>query len=430
MSEKILNVGLLGFGTVGSSFAEVLAASGRTDIRITHVYNRGIERKKTHERAKFVPGGAVWTENIDDVLASPDVHLVVELMGGLDPIEGWLRTALSAGKHVVTANKQLIAYRGSDLFALAASKGVQLLYGAAVAGGVPVIPGMSQGLSGDRITRISGIVNGTCNFILSSMETGADYGEVLKKAQAAGYAEANPSADVDGFDARAKLCVLSRIALRAELNPDDVPAQTISQVSAIDFAYAKELGCTVRQVSRAQIESKPDGEKISARVGPMLVPTSSPIAWSHGTQNMVVTSGKFGGDVVFSGHGAGGHPTAVAVTSDVLAIAEGSVGVRLPATRFAVSGDVLAPHYLRFIVKDSPGIVAAIAGALADHGINIDAILQHRGHTGDRLPFVVTTEPCLSSTLEKAVAEMTRMEFMVEPPQVMQILVVDDRDTD
>ncbi len=426
MSEKVLNVGLLGFGTVGSSFAEVLAASGRMDIRITHVYNRGIERKKTHERAKFVPTGAVWTENVDDVLASPDIHLVVELMGGLDPIEGWLRTALNAGKHVVTANKQLIAYRGSDLFALAASKGVQLLYGAAVAGGVPVIPGMSQGLSGDKITRISGIVNGTCNFILSSMETGADYGEVLKKAQAAGYAEANPSADVDGFDARAKLCVLSRIALRAEINPDDVPAQTISHVSAIDFAYAKELGCTVRQVSRAQL----DGEKVSARVGPMLVPTTSPIAWSHGTQNMVVTSGKFGGDVVFSGHGAGGHPTAVAVTSDVLAIAEGSAGVRLPAHKVQVSGDVLAPHYLRFIVKDSPGIVAAIAGALAKVGINIDSILQHRGHTGDRLPFVVTTEPCLSSTLEKAIADMTKMEFMVEPPQVMQILVVDDRDTD
>ena len=425
-SEKALNVGLLGFGTVGSSFAEVLAASGRSDIRITHVYNRGIERKKTHERAKFVPSGAVWTENVDDVLTSPNVHLVVELMGGLDPIEGWLRTALNAGKHVVTANKQLIAYRGSDLFALAASKGVQLLYGAAVAGGVPVIPGMSQGLSGDKITRISGIVNGTCNFILSSMETGADYAEVLKKAQAAGYAEANPSADVDGFDARAKLCVLSRIALRAEINPDDVPAQTISHVSAIDFAYAKELGCTVRQVSRAQL----DGDKISARVGPMLVPTTSPIAWSHGTQNMVVTSGKFGGDVVFSGHGAGGHPTAVAVTSDVLAIAEGSAGVRLPAHKVQVSGDVLAPHYLRFIVKDSPGIVAAIAGALAHVGINIDSILQHRGHTGDRLPFVVTTEPCLSSTLEKAVAEMSKMEFMVEPPQVMQILVVDDRDTD
>jgi len=421
-----INVGLLGFGTVGSSFAEVLAASGRKDIRITHVFNRGVERKRTHERAKFVPADAVWTERVEDILDAPDVHLVVELMGGLDPIEGWLRAALSSGKHVATANKQLIAYRGSDLFALAAGKGAQLLYGAAVAGGVPVIPGMSQGLSGDQIHRISGIVNGTCNFILSSMETGADYAEVLKKAQAAGYAEANPSADVDGFDARAKLCILSRIALRAEILPDDVPAQTISHVSATDFAYAKELGCTVRQVSRAQLE----GDKVSARVGPMLVPLTSPIAWSHGTQNMVVTSGRFGGDVVFSGHGAGGHPTAVAVMSDVLAIAEGSVGVRLPAKKLAVSGDLVAPHYLRFVVKDRPGIVAGIAGALAKVGINIDSILQHRGHAADKLPFVVTTEPCLTSTLDKAVADMAKMEFMVEPPLCLQILVVDDPDTD
>ena len=426
MSETVVNVGLLGFGTVGSSFAEVLAASGRKDIRITHVFNRGVERKRAHERAKFVPADAVWTERVEDILESPDVHLVVELVGGLDPIESWLRMALSAGKHVATANKQLIAYRGSDLFALAAGKGVQLLYGAAVAGGVPVIPGMSQGLSGDQVRRISGIVNGTCNFILSSMETGADYAEVLKKAQAAGYAEANPSADVDGFDARAKLCILSRIALRAEIQPDDVPAQTISHVSATDFAYAKELGCTVRQVSRAQL----DGDKVSARVGPMLVPLTSPIAWSHGTQNMVVTSGRFGGDVVFSGHGAGGHPTAVAVMSDVLAIAEGSVGVRLPAKKVAVSGDLVAPHYLRFVVKDQPGIVAAIAGTLARVGVNIDSIVQHRGHAADKLPFVVTTEPCLPSTLDKAVTEMAKLEFMVEPPLCLQILVVDDPDTD
>jgi len=424
--DKVLRVGLLGFGTVGSSFAEVLAASGAENVRITRVFNRGVARKKTHERAKFVPSDAAWTERVEDVLNASDVDVVVELMGGLDPVEGWLRTALSAGKHVVTANKQLIAYRGTELFALAASKGVQLLYGAAVAGGVPVIPGIAQGLSGDKIRRVSGIVNGTCNFILSRMEEGSDYAEVLKEAQAAGYAEADPSADVDGFDARAKLCILARLALHAEINPDEVPAQTISKVKAIDFAYAKELNCTVRQVSRAQL----DGETVRARVGPMLVPKTSPIAWSHGTQNTVVTSGKFGGDVVFSGHGAGGHPTAVAVMSDVRAVSLGSTKVRLPATKLAVSGDAVAPHYLRFVVKDRPGIVAAIAGALADVGINIDSILQHRGHPAESLAFVVTTEPCLSSTLEKAVAEMVTMEFIVEPPLCLQVLVVDDRDTD
>jgi homoserine dehydrogenase len=422
----MLRIGLIGFGTVGGSFAEVLAAHPDAGVTITRVFNRGVARKKASERARFVPADAVWTEAIEDVLTADDVDVVVELMGGLDPAEGWLRTALGAGKHVVTANKQLIAYKGAELFALAASHGVQLLYGAAVAGGVPVIPGIAQGINGDVITRISGIVNGTCNFILSSMEGGADYGEVLAKAQAAGYAEADPSADVDGFDARAKLCVLARLALHAEMNPDEVPMQTIATISAIDFAYARELGCTVRQVATASLSA----EGVSARVGPMLVPRSSPIAFSHGTQNMVVTSGRFGGDVVFSGHGAGGHPTAVAVMSDVRAIAERSVQVRLPARKVAVSGDVVAPHYLRFIVADEPGIVAAIAGVLAKYEVNIDSILQHRGHPAERLAFVVTTEPGLSSTVEKAVAEMAAMRFMVEPPLCLLVLLVDDKDTD
>jgi homoserine dehydrogenase len=423
---KILRVGLLGFGTVGSSFAEVLAAGAHKEIQITRVFNRGVERKRQHERAKFVHAQAVWTDRAEDVLTAPDVDAVVELIGGLDPIEGWLRTAISAGKHVITANKQLLALRGTELLELAAQHKVQLLFGASVAGGVPVIPGMVQGLSGDSVRRISGIVNGTCNFILSSMEIGANYGEVLANAQRAGYAEADPSADVDGLDARAKLCILARLALHAEILPEDVPAQTIRHVDAVDFPYAKELGCTIRQVSRAQL----DGGVVRARVGPMLVPKTSPIAWSRGTQNMIVTSGKFGGDVVFSGHGAGGYPTAVAVVSDVLAVAHGSLAVQLPIRKLAVTGDVSSPHYLRLVVADRPGIVAAIAGALAKEQINIDSILQHRGHASDRLPFVVTTEPCLRSTLDRAVTAMSSMDFMLETPLVLEILVEEDRDTD
>jgi homoserine dehydrogenase len=421
-----LRVGLLGFGTVGSSFAEVLASGAHKEIQITRVFNRDVQRKREHQRAKFVPESAIWTDRVEDVLAAPDVDAVIELIGGLEPIEAWLRTALSAGKHVITANKQLLAFRGTELIDLAAKHNVQLLFGAAVAGGVPVIPGMVQGLSGDRIRRISGIVNGTCNFILSSMETGANYGEVLANAQRAGYAEADPSADVDGYDARAKLCILARLALQAEIHPENVPAQTIKHVGSVDFPYAKELGCTIRQVSRAQL----DGDLVRARVGPMLVPKTSPIAWSRGTQNMIVTSGQFGGDVVFSGHGAGGHPTAVAVMSDVLAVAQGSLAVRLPVKKLAVTGDVNAPHYLRLVVADRPGIVASIAGALAKEQINIDSILQHRGHASDRLPFVVTTEPCLRSTLDRAVTTMASMDFMLEAPLVLEILVEEDRETD
>lgn len=424
-STAPVRIALLGFGTVGSSVARVLAAAKLPGVELTHIFNRNVARKRNSDAAKFVPAGVVWTENIDEVLNSR-VDIVVELMGGLDPTERWLRRCFAAGKSVVTANKQLIAYRGAALKRLAAKHRVQLVHGAAVAGGVPVIPGILQGLSGDQITRISGIVNGTCNYILSKMESGASYAAVLADAQALGYAEADPSADVDGFDARAKLCILSRVAMQCELDPDTVATQTISGVEAVDFAYAKELKCTIRQVSRAQMDEK--SRLVHARVAPMLVPLESPIAWSHGTQNMVVTTGRFGGDVVFSGHGAGGEPTAVAVVSDILAVAQRSVAVELPVRRRQVTGEFLAPHYLRFVVNDKPGIVAGIAGALAKVGANIDSLLQHPGHPKHRLPFVVTTEPCWTSTIEKAVAAMAKMDCMLERPLCLQILTVDDKE--
>ncbi|MBS1822060.1 MAG: homoserine dehydrogenase [Acidobacteria bacterium] len=421
-ADGVVKVALLGFGTVGSSVAKVLAESKFPGIALTHVYNRGVERKRSSAAAKFVPSTAVWTENIDDVLKS-NVDVVIELMGGINPVEGWLKKAIASGKHVVTANKQLIAYRGVSLQKLAAQHGVQLVYGAAVAGGVPVIPGIRQGLGGDKVVRLSGIVNGTCNYILSRMEAGAEYATVLKDAQGLGYAEANPSADVDGFDARAKLCILSRIALHAELNPDEVATQTISNVEAVDFVYAKELNCTIRQVSRAQVE----GAVVHARVAPMLVPLSSPMAWSHGTQNMVVTSGKFGGDVVFSGHGAGGEPTAVAVVSDLLAVSQGAKAVELPVRKRQVTGEFLAPHYLRFVVDDKPGIVSSIAGALAKVGANIDSLLQRPGYPKHKLPFVVTTEPCLTGTIERAMKSIGKLDCMLEKPLTLQILAAEDK---
>jgi len=419
---KTTRVAILGFGTVGSSVAQVLAKQRFPGIELTHIFNRDVDRKRTHAAAKSVPAGVKWTSSIDEILNS-NVDIVLETIGGIDPIEKWLRRALQSGKSVVTANKQLIAYRGAALDNLADKHGVNLKYNAAVAGGVPVIPATLQGLQGDRITRLSGIVNGTCNFILSNMEAGADYADVLAQAQAAGYAEADPSADVDGFDARAKLCILARIALHAETNPDDVATQSISVVSAIDFHYARELDCTIRQISRAQL----DGATVHARVAPMLVPINSPMAWSHSTQNMVVTSGDFGGDVVFSGHGAGGHPTAVAIVSDMLAVAQGCGTVRLPVRRRQVTGEFFAPHYLRFIVNDKPGIVSAISGELSKVGVNIDSLLQRPGYPKDCLPFVVTTEPCTTSTVEKAIRAIAKMKCMLEPPLCLQMLPSDDK---
>ena len=421
-ADSVVKVALLGFGTVGGAVARVLAASRFQGVELTHIFNRNVDRKRSSAAAKAVPSSVVWTDSIDVILRS-DVDVVVELMGGLNPVEEWLRKALVAGKSVVTANKQLIAYRGTGLAKLAEKHNVQLLHGAAVAGGVPVIPGILQGLCGDQVTRLSGIVNGTCNYILSRMEAGADYSTVLADAQQLGYAEVDPAADVDGYDARAKLCILSRIAMHAELDPNAVAMQTISAIEAIDFSYAKELSCTIRQVSRAEL----DGKLVHARVAPMLVPLASPMAWSHGTQNMVVVSGRFGGDVVFSGHGAGGEPTAVAVVSDLLAVAQGCKSVELPVRRREVTGDFFAPHYLRFVVDDKPGIVSAISGALSKVGANIDSLLQRRGYPKHRLPFVVTTEPCLSSTIERALASVARMDCMLEKPLCLQMLEVEDK---
>ncbi len=399
---------------------------GVPGVEITHVYNRDVARKRyvhSSAAAEHVGPETVWTDNIDDVLNS-DVDIVAELVGGMEPAGTWIERALKAGKSVVTANKQLIAYRGPELARLAAENGVLLLHGAAVAGGVPVIPGVLQGLSGDSITRISGILNGTCNYILSRMEAGDAYADVLKDAQNLGYAEADPTADVGGFDARAKLCILARVAMHAELNPDEVATQTIADIDAVDFAYAKELGCTIRQVSRAQVQ----GDGMYARVAPMLVPLQSPMAWSHGTQNMVVSTGKMGGVVGFSGHGAGGDATAGAVMSDLLAVAQGARCVWLPTVAKAVTGDSVAPHYLRFIVDDKPGIVSAISGALSKVGANIDSLLQRRGYPKHRLAFVVTTEPTLNSTIAQAVDSIAALDCMLVRPLALEMLVVDDKD--
>jgi len=408
-----LRIAIFGFGTVGSSVARILLESKPRSLELTHIFNRNVARK----RADWVPASVTWSEDADAVLAS-DVDVIVELAGGLDPAGTWVRKALAAGKSVVTANKKLIAFHGIDLERLAQEKGGHLKYGAAVAGGIPVIPGLEQGLAGDRIERIEGILNGTCNFILSKMESGAEYAPVLAEAQAKGYAEADPTEDVGGFDARAKLAILMRLALRVQIDPEEIVPRPITEVSAVDFSYARDLGCTIRQVARAeQVEGR-----LAATVGPMLISLRSPLAWSQGTENMVVASGRYGGDVVFSGHGAGGHPTAVAVVSDLLALAHGSRRVEIPSAPAHVGAEFEVPHYIRFLVMDRPGIVAAITTALANEQINIRAIVQKPGYPAHALPFVVTVEPCKSSALKRALAWVRIMDCMLVSPLDMQML--------
>ncbi len=411
--RRPLRIAIFGFGTVGSSVARILVESQPEGLDLTHIFNRRIDRK----RVDWTPASVEWSEDADAVLAS-NVDVIVELAGGLDPAGDWVRRALDAGKSVVTANKKLIASHGVELERLAEARGGHLKYGAAVAGGIPVIPGLEQGLAGDRIDRVVGILNGTCNFILSQMDEGAEYAAVLAEAQKRGYAEADPTEDVGGFDARAKLAILMRLALRAVVDPEEIQPRAITQVSAIDFTYARDLGCTIRQIARAERT----GGAIAATVGPMLVAQRSPLAWSRGTENMVILTGQYGGDVVFSGHGAGGQPTAVAVVSDLLALAHGSRRVEIPAVQASVSAEFEVPHYIRLLVDDRPGIVAEITGYLARERINIRAILQRPGYPPHALPFVVTVEPCKSSALQRALASIRTMNCHRAEPLDLQML--------
>jgi homoserine dehydrogenase len=382
-------------------------------LELTRIYVRSVARR----HVDWVPASVQWSEDADAVLAS-DVDVIVELAGGIDPAGGWVRKALKSGKSVVTANKKLISLQGVELERLAASGGGQLKYGAAVAGGIPVIPGLEQGLAGDQIVRIEGILNGTCNFILSRMQEGAEYAPVLVAAQSKGYAEADPTEDVGGFDARAKLSILMRLALGVTVDPEEIAPLPITSITSVDFSYARELGCTIRQIARADHA----GGQVAASVGPMLVDLHSPLAWSQGTENMVVFTGRYGGDVVFSGHGAGGHPTAVAVVSDLLALAHGSRCVEIPSVPAHVSAEFEVPHYIRFMVNDKPGIIADITVALASESINIRAIVQKPGYPSHALPFVMTVEPCKSSALKRALECLRGKDYLLEAPLDLQML--------
>jgi homoserine dehydrogenase len=412
-------VALVGFGNVGRAVAKILCERSDGLLRLTRIYNRNVERKKQ----AWVPGDVDWS---DDLAAIPgsDVDIVIELIGGLHPAEDLVRSALAAGKSVVTANKQLIARHGPDLLQLASANGCQLEFGASVAGGVPVLPALRTGLCGDRLHGISGILNGTCNYILSRIEGARiPFSEALEEAQARGYAEADASEDLDGGDARAKLAILALAGLHVRVAPADIRARTIRPVDAVDFDYAAELGCTIRQISRADLKDA----TLFAEVGPTLVPQSSPFGRVQRNLNLVLTSGQYGGDMAFLGAGAGGDPTAVAVVSDLMSVAESlAAGPRphraLQLNSPRVSCDFETPWYLRLVVKDQPGIIAGLAAILSAHQLNIDAVLQKPGFDKKALPFVVTLEPCRDSQLQPALQKISELPFALRPCICLPIL--------
>jgi homoserine dehydrogenase len=413
-------VAILGFGTVGSSVARILSERTRTGLTLTHICNRNLERKKN---ADWLPAHVQWTKDINDVLSS-DADIVVEVIGGLQPAGDWIRSALGAGKSVVTANKQLIAHSGPELIDLAQEMKRHIAFGASVAGGVPVISGLQEGLAGDELFKIYGILNGTCNYILSQVESsGVSFAAALAEAQKLGFAETDPTDDVDGLDARAKLAILARVGLHSTVNPANITCRSISSIEAVDFEYAKQLLCTIRQISWAEL----DDQQLFATVQPALVALSSPLARVQGSQNLVMSTGKYGGETVFAGHGAGGNPTAVAIVSDILAIARAKQDMthgfaEIPATSPKVTADFSTRHYLRFKVKDRPGIIGALADIFSHCGINIDSVLQKPGYLKSSLPFVITLEVCRASLVEQALQQISQLDFLVQPCVHLPIL--------
>jgi len=417
-ARPLLRVAVLGFGTVGSSVARILTEHPPAGLQLTHVFNRSVHRKRTD----LISPSVKWTEDIGEILSS-DADIVIELIGGLDPAGKWIRQALESGKSVVTANKQVIAQQGPELVRLAHKYGQHIAFGASVAGGVPVIAGLQEGLAGDELIQLCGILNGTCNYILTRIErAGVSFEEALREAQKLGFAEANPAEDVDGLDARAKLTILARAGLHVSA-ASEIPARSISTLEPIDFEYAKLLDCTIRQISRAERTA----DRLFAAVEPMLISRSSPLAGVEGPQNLVMSTGKFGGETVFAGHGAGGNATAVAVVSDLISIARsrqtgGSSPYEDVPAELPVTADFTTRHYLRFVVRDEPGIIAALAQILCRAGINIDSVFQKPGFQKSKLPFVITLEPCSAALVRESLKQIAKLDFLVQPCVDLPIL--------
>jgi homoserine dehydrogenase len=413
--SPVARVAILGFGTVGKAVADSLCNTPQLGIRVTHVFNRDIERK----RVSWVPKSVEWTDDLQQILAS-DVDVVVEVAGGLEPAKQWVQRALLAGKSVVTANKHLMAVHGGELLELARQTGQHILYGASVAGGVPVLNALEHGLAGDTLVKVAGVLNGTCNYILSNMESrGTSLASALTKVQKLGYAEADPSDDLNGLDAACKLAIVARVGFRADIRPEAIFRRSIESVEPCDFECARELGCTIRQVSMAEIR----GKSLLAAVQPMLVPFSSPLSRTKDSQNALVVTGRHGGETVFSGRGAGGGPTAVAIVSDLLAlrrnVTNATGGERLQARR--VSGNFSLRHILRFRTPKRSGLPVIIE-ALSRVGVEVESVLREAKQSKAESFLALLVKPCRPSTIEDAVREIAGRTHLANTAVYLPIL--------
>lgn len=424
---KPVRVGIIGVGNVGGGTLAVLAENAEQialklgfPLQVRMVCDLKIGEKQLPAALGSVQRTADWRE----VVAHPEVEIVAELVGGTTVAEEIILAAIAHKKSVVTANKELMALRGAEIWDQAIAAGINLAMEASVAGGIPIHAVLREGISGDRIVALYGILNGTSNYILTEIEQrGAAFGDVLAEAQRLGYAEADPSADVDGLDARSKLAILAALAFGEKITPTDIFTEGIRRISPIDFQYAHALRHTIRLIAMAR--QTPEGLLLSVR--PALILQNAILASVRSAYNAVWVRGLYGEDTFYYGRGAGARPTGVAVVSDLMRVAReiryGSpervspfAHERLGQYRPIPITHQKSAYYLRFRVQDRPGIIAALAGILAAKRISIEAVLQLPCDAKHDLPFVITLEPTTELAVRQAVEEMSRLDFLCEPP--------------
>lgn len=427
-----VRIGIIGSGNVGSGTLEILTRNAAElesklgfPLVVTAVSSQNIFAKDV---SRF-PAGARLTDRWTDVVHADDVDIVCELIGGTTTAKEIITAAVSAGKPVVTANKELLALEGPSLLALATAHGATIHMEASVAGGIPIHAVLREGISADSIQSFFGILNGTSNYILTEIESkGAAFADVLAEAQRLGYAEADPTADVEGFDARSKLSLLAQLAFGQRVNPTEIYCEGIRRITPLDFEYAHTLGHTIRLICAARRTDF--GLALSVR--PTLIPKSTILASVQGAYNAIWVRGFAGQDTFYYGRGAGPLPTGVAVVSDIMRAARDLKGgnhrrvspfsyLHLEAARLAPTDDFTSGYYLRFRVKDATGIIATLGRILAEQQISIDAVLQLPSDDKSDLPFVITVEPAREAALRRAIAAMETLDFLVEAPLALPL---------
>lgn len=426
--RRTIRLAIVGFGTVGSGTAKVLLehqqeVERRLGCRLQLKTICDIQARDVSWLGRTVEITRDWKQVIND----PEVDIVVELIGGLTTARAVAFATLAARKHLVTANKQLVAEHGVELAERSRAAGVQLGIEACVAGGTPLLHAIREGLAGEHFTAVYGILNGTTNYILTEMERrGCSFREALAEAQQKGYAERDPTFDVRGYDTRYKIAILAMLCFGQTVRVESIPVEGITRIDQVDFAYAHRLSHTIRLIAAARRRPQ---NRLEISVRPMMIPQASALANVLGSINGVLLVGNKGGNTTMTGRGAGGEPTGVAVLSDVVEIARSMLAggtsttplgyTRWHPAKIAPPGESLVAAYMRLVVRDRPGILARVCGILARHRINIDSVLQQPAMPKGHLPFVMTLEATREKHVLRAVAEIARLPFLSEPPLVM-----------